>query len=403
MAEMKNVIGVDYGKFLLGKYKIFGFIRVYYLLIVFAAINVSSLLLIFIDNPLFRLTNFIVLIVSLIFAIYYFFSYIIIESPFVKKQIYRKELLGFYFSNNEVTNFEADIQTEICNGSRSTKKLSGNITNYFNVYNSDTSESFKDIFGPRSFIYNYDKALNRRRRRIIDQPPYVYRYSLNGCPDISHEFFQLYRYTEIQDRWVLSILELLDNSVEKDEFDYIRLCNFTRVVAQINVYGFTPQLFTYKFLEHLYIYYRKALLMAKVNLSNSTLKKVKALANYTNEQYFQLMISTYKERKEPLYLAAINRTVKSILDCEENGILRRDDHVVTLRNVVGSIEDEQLQLLFAEILGHYYELKGYKQIPEELQLENLQNYFSGDRNRSNSTDVDATRRFLFGEKDLEYL
>lgn len=31
LAEMKNIIGIDYGKFLLRKYKIFGFIRVYHL------------------------------------------------------------------------------------------------------------------------------------------------------------------------------------------------------------------------------------------------------------------------------------------------------------------------------------------------------------------------------------
>ena len=38
LAELKNVIGIDYGKFLLRKYKIFGVIRVYHLLVVFGVI-----------------------------------------------------------------------------------------------------------------------------------------------------------------------------------------------------------------------------------------------------------------------------------------------------------------------------------------------------------------------------
>jgi len=134
LADMKNVIGIDYGKFLLRKYKIFGSIRVYYLLILFGIINVFSLFLIFVQDPLFRLVHFLILLVSLIFAIYYFFAYIIIESNRVKKQIYELELLGLYYSSADVTTFEADIKTKVPNGSRTTKRMSGNIIEYFSLY-----------------------------------------------------------------------------------------------------------------------------------------------------------------------------------------------------------------------------------------------------------------------------
>jgi hypothetical protein len=85
LAETKRVIGVDYGKFLVRKYRVFKRVRIYELLIAFAMINVGSLLLIFIKNQEFRLVSFLLLLTTLMFAIYYFFAYIIAENGRVRK------------------------------------------------------------------------------------------------------------------------------------------------------------------------------------------------------------------------------------------------------------------------------------------------------------------------------
>ena len=77
LADQKCVIGIDYGKFLVTKFKLGG-IRMYYWLFGFALINVGSLFLMFLENPIIRIVNFIFLIVSLAFAIFYFFGFIII-------------------------------------------------------------------------------------------------------------------------------------------------------------------------------------------------------------------------------------------------------------------------------------------------------------------------------------
>lgn len=396
LADMKKVIGIDYGKFLLRKYKIFGFIRVYYLLILFGVINVLSLFLIFVPYPLFRFIHFLILLVSLFFAIYYFFAYIIVESNRVKKQIYELEVLGLYYSSDEVSTFEADIKTGVCNGSRTTKKMSGNIIDYFNLYNSDTHEAFVELFGLGSLLYKYDKRINKKRKRIANKSPYAYRQSINNCSDISHEFFQLYRYTENQDKWILTILDLFDNSDRYKKIDYIRLCNFTRVIEQINVYGFTQNLFTYKFLEHLFTHYRKALLVSKLNVSENEFKVLSELAIYANDRYFHFMVSTYINNPDPLYLSTMNRTIKSILGCEVDTVLLPEDHMFSLLNNIMVVENEQLQTLFAEMLECYYKRKQYRSIPDKLQLDNLQVYIHS-YNRVKVSDVEETKRFLFSE------
>ncbi|PHS30041.1 MAG: hypothetical protein COA82_11835 [Alkaliphilus sp.] len=48
LAETKTIIGIDYGKFLVGRYKLFAFFRMYHLLILFAVINAVSLLTYFV-------------------------------------------------------------------------------------------------------------------------------------------------------------------------------------------------------------------------------------------------------------------------------------------------------------------------------------------------------------------
>jgi len=240
--------------------------------------------------------------------------------------------------------------------------------------------------------------MDKKRNKIVDKPPYRYR-NKEGCADISHEFFQLYRYTENQDKWLLTILDLFDDSTENNEIDYIRLCNFTRVIEQINVYGSTQNLFTYKFLEHLFNYYRKALLVSKSNVSAYERKTLRKLALYANDKFFRFMISTYTKDQDSLYLSTMNRTIKSILDCRIDTVLLPEDHLVSLLDHVIIEEDEQLQTLFVEMLEHYYKCKNHENIPDNLQKDELQKYIHIKR-RSEVSDVEKTKGFLFSENNL---
>ncbi|WP_182199789.1 hypothetical protein [Paraliobacillus salinarum] len=56
----------------------------------------------FVNHEVFRLTDFLLLVFSLMFAIYYFFSFIIVENHAMKKQIYQTELEGLYIHRDNM-------------------------------------------------------------------------------------------------------------------------------------------------------------------------------------------------------------------------------------------------------------------------------------------------------------
>lgn len=397
LAEMKNVIGIDYGKFLLRKYKIFGFIRVYYLLIVFASINVASLFLLAVQNYQFRLIHFWVLIVSLIFAIYYFFTYIIVESKGVKKQIYRQELLGHYYNSNQETTYEPDIITKVCNGSRTTDKISGNVIHYFDTYSTDSYEAFKELFGPNSMIYTYTKRLNKKRQKKYKYntktsnykqiKPYVYRVSINRTKEMSHEFFQMYRYSAIQDKWILSALELFENNRFK-EFDYIRLCNFTRVISQINTFGNSPNLYQHKFIEHLFSYYKSAMFHnIPTNIPNETKKEIQKLAEYTIVQLFTFMLNTYILKGNKLYKQTIESIIIKMLLSEKNLVTQKTvlNRLLFQTLEIGKTHSiEQLQDLFTSILFQYQVKSQNQKLPKNL-IKELKSLVISNQNEQQNT------------------
>ena len=80
LAEKKSIIGVDYTRFLFTKYKLFWKIRILYLLVAFAIINAMSLFIMTVSSHYFILKAivFSMLLLSLVFIIYYFFSFILI-------------------------------------------------------------------------------------------------------------------------------------------------------------------------------------------------------------------------------------------------------------------------------------------------------------------------------------
>ncbi|MEH7439316.1 hypothetical protein V7182_17725 [Neobacillus drentensis] len=291
LAETKRIIGVDYGSFLLKKYKLLNLVRIYVLLVVFAIVNVGSLFFMFVKVTEFRVVNFMVLTLSLVFAIFYFFAYIIVENRNVRKQIYEQELLGLYYDSDEVTTFEVDRLVELNNGSRTPKKLSGNIITYFNTFNSDTQRDFVEIFGPESMLYDHSSKLKKKIWRLYSHNPYRYRVSPTGIYDISFEFFQLFRHTELQDKWTIDVLRLFNGYREADEpYDLFRLYNFSRMIAQLNVFGTNTSIYKYKFLEYLIGYYYSAVRMTDEDrLDMSDFTKVLEIERFTVRQLFDFI------------------------------------------------------------------------------------------------------------------
>ncbi len=366
LAEMKKVIGIDYGNFLLKKYKIFGFLRIYYVLILFGIINVFGLFLFFIPIYSLRLTYFWLLVVSLIFAIYYFFAYIIVESNKVIKQIYEQEILGFYYNSDEPTTFKPDIITKVNDGSRTTKKMSGNFIEYFNTYSTDSNDAFAELLGPDSIIYVYTRKLNKKRfKKYGIIAPYIYRQSIYKTKELSHEFFQMYRYSKNQDRWILTALDLFDTPDSRGKFDYIRLCNFTRIIGQMNTYGTSPNIFKYKYLEHLFSYYKKAMYWPMPDLLPAeTQEEIRVLASYTHEELIKFIFSTYHLSPEPFYLQTVKKVLLENILHETQLLISPKDQLHQIAQQAAILDNEELKNLVVEVFEQYQEHQdSYKELP----------------------------------------
>lgn len=359
LAEMKKVIGIDYGNFLLKKYKIFGFLRIYYVLILFGIINVLGLFLFVIPNYSLRLTYFWLLVISLIFAIYYFFAYIIVESNKVIKQIYEQEVLGLYYNSDEPTTFKPDLLTKVNDGSRTTKKMSGSFIEYFNTYSTDSNDAFTELFGPDSIVYNYSAKLNKKREKKYGvTTPYIYRQSIYKTKELSHEFFQMYRYSKIQDRWLLTALDLFENKTAQEGFDYIRLCNFTRVLGQINTYGTSQNLFKYKFLEHLFPYYKKAMYWTIADkVPSETKSEIRALSFYAHDELIKFMFTTYHLHPEPFHLQTIKKILLNNLLQETELLLSPKEQLLQIARQETLLENEKLKDVFVEVLQEYQQFQ----------------------------------------------
>ncbi|MFP3355712.1 hypothetical protein R0K17_00010 [Planococcus sp. SIMBA_143] len=373
LAEMKKVIGIDYGNFLLKKYKIFGFLRIYYVLILFGIINVLGLFLFFIPIYSLRLTYFWLLVVSLIFAIYYFFAYIIVESNKVIKQIYEQEILGLYYNSDEPTTFKPDILTKVNDGSRTTKKMSGNFIEYFNTYSTDSNDAFAELLGPNSIIYAYTPRLNKKRskKHNIDSP-YIYRQSVYQTKELSHEFFQMYRYSKNQDRWILTALDLFDNLYAKDKFDYIRLCNFTRIIGQMNTYGTSSNLFKYKFLEHLFPYYKKAMYWTIPKLTTAeTNAEIRALAFYTHEELIKFTFSTYHLYPELFYLQTIKKILLENVLQETQLLISPKDQLQQIAQQAALLDNEDLKNLVVEVFEKYQDYRGSNNLLPSISISEV--------------------------------
>jgi len=267
LAEKRTVIGIEYGKYLLDQFKWLGFFRIYHILVLVALINAASLVVML--HPEFSnvLTSivFYFLVLSSLFVLYYLFAYVLRVHPDVKKSIYRKQLLGLYINSDTKCDFEGDIVIGMPTGDRTTKKITSDVQSFFNRFDEETITAFHEVFGPSSPIYARDFRTMQEWRSLGDYEPHDYRVhrrdaakSPTSVVHISWEFFQMFRFSEIQDRWLLEILNIF-NGPYADAYPRLRLYNIAAVFGQINRVGFAEGLYRYKFLDYMMPYIVRAL------------------------------------------------------------------------------------------------------------------------------------------------
>ena len=283
LAEKKTIIGVDYGKYLINKYKLFNIIPMYVLLVLFAVINILALLTLYLTDFNLRTTIFVGLTICLSFAIYYFFGFILRENSSVKAQIFENEFIGLYYKDPTPPGAECDRVVKMNNGFRTTKRISSDIVTYFNKFNNDTQKAFEESFGPESYIYKRGKRTTKRYMALIGHEPYDYS-GVDGLNHISWEFFQLYRWSDLQEKWIMEILSIFNDKYAQNSPE-MRLNNIIRVMFHINVFGRTDNMFGYRVMDYIYKYVKDAYI-CQCNVSAERVEKEKILFGYYCQYLF---------------------------------------------------------------------------------------------------------------------
>jgi len=223
LAERKNIIGVDYTRFLFSKFRLFGRIQILFLLLSFAVVNAVSIYVMMIENHIVKTIIFILLIICLSFIIYYFFSFILVENKSVRHQIIQQEILGLYFDMDNPIDSDNPWLDLVESGPLAeknlSKSLSTNVIAYFDTYSIETCESFDDCFGPKSLLYpkndDEENQLKEYYKKEYNRcpPNYSRKHIHNGFSRrtfyISREFYDFLQYTQKPVRWLYKITELM--------------------------------------------------------------------------------------------------------------------------------------------------------------------------------------------------
>ncbi len=352
LAESKSVIGIDYGQYLIKSYKVFFDVKIYHLLVIFALVNIVSLFSMFTTIYVVRVINLVVLMLSLAFAIYYFFAYILIKNPRVKNQIYINELLGIYYDSNDRTNFEADVITEMSNGFRTDKRLSSNLISYFDKYNTESREVFGDIFGPKSVIYERTKSMKKHWLKNYNVDAFNYNSNKGGV-HISHEFFQLYRYSDLQDKWLIEILSIFNKEYSAD-FKESRIDNVIRVLAHVNRFGFSDNLYGYKFLEYLSAYIYDAL-QVKTSVENKVfIENRKEKEMFLLNELFIYIMTTLDTRSDPIfYNSSLEVCKRLIVDEQFSNYCDRNDKLELIIKTSKIMKGVFIERFISELVCNY--------------------------------------------------
>lgn len=347
LAEKKTIIGVDYGKYLINKYKLFHIIPMYILLILFAVINTLALFTLYLTDDYFRTTIFIGLTICLSFAIYYFFGFILRENSSVKSQLFENEFIGLYYKDNTPPGAECDLITKMNNGYRTTKRISTDIVTYFNRFNNDTQKAFEESFGPNSFIYKRNKRITKKYIALTGHEPYDYT-GADGLNHISWEFFQLYRWSDLQEKWIMEILSIFNDKYASHSPE-MKLNNVIRVFFHINVFGRTESMYGYRVMDYLYKYIED-IYICDCTPSDDRLYKEKTLFIYYCQYLFTCIHLHYSEQSYKLVI----KLLRDLLACSGlEGHIGKGDMMRIILMQSAKYRDTNTEQI-ATILFNYY-------------------------------------------------
>ncbi len=355
LAEKKTIIGVDYGKYLINNYKLFRIIPMYVLLILFAIINTLALFTLYLTDANLRMTIFIGLTICLSFAIYYFFGFILRENRSVKSQIYENEFIGLYYKDNTPPGAECDRIVGMNNGFRTSKRISTDIVTYFNRFNNDTQKAFEESFGPKSFIYQRNKRIKKKYLSLTGHEPYDYSGS-DGLMHISWEFFQLYRWSDLQEKWIMEILVLFNDKYATNSPE-MRLNNIIRVLFHINVFGRTENMFGYRVLDYIYKYVKDAY-VCTCNSSATRIEKEKVLFRYYCQYVFTCIQFHYSEQSYNLVI----QLFRELIACAGiDGHITKDDMMQIVLHQSAKHKNNNVEQIVTKLYNFYIDSTPEKQ------------------------------------------
>jgi len=273
LAESKRVLGIEYGKFLLREHYMLVFnkipFKIKWFLTLFAFINAFAFIGIFMfgNFPVIRAVLIVLLMISFLMLIYYFFSYILYVNNKVKLNIYISAMSCMYTSLNENNRKHAyyDELLNIRDGRPTSKRIFTSVFTFFDKDNQEVQSTFQDIFGTDSFIYKPEKYQKRiklyaelynksthGKNRILETEinnPYRYR-NISESHDIPHEFFQVFRNTVLQERWAIKIYNMMLNTKEGEpRHNIITYSNLVRIVGNTTLFGRHANVRSYKFID----------------------------------------------------------------------------------------------------------------------------------------------------------
>ena len=136
------------------------------------------------------------------------------------------------------------------------------------------------------------------------------------------KFFQLYRWSELQEKWILEILVLFNDKYAAHS-PTMKLNNLVRVFFHINTFGKTDNMFGYRVMDYLFKYIKDTY-MHECEESDERLKKEAALMRYFCN-YIYTCISTYYS--EQSYKLAVNQFKELIGMCGIKGHINRDSMI----------------------------------------------------------------------------
>ena len=311
LADAKSVVGIDYGKFLVNKYRLFDRVRFVHLLQIFALSNIAALFFLFLQNEIVRMVIFVVLIINLGFAIIYFFRFILITNEKVVKAICVNELYGCYKKSGEEVKLAADRLAGMHTGSSTDKQMPMAVTASFNVYGQDSSEQFKRLFGPTSFLYDPETInkmyISRQDKKSFEAYDYTGDYSGKQYHHITFEFFMLLRHTDIPERWSIEILKMFfEYGKDCPEF---KLDCFNRVMNCINNFCKGKSVYGYKYLDNLVPF------VQKIGLIDMSKKHQRKKYIYAVEQITELTLAALEYDSSHVMEQQSEKIAKIIFSC----------------------------------------------------------------------------------------